>query len=88
MMIMSKTQTRAEVATQCKKINEISTFKIDLEKNEERARNELVLPHTRVFANTAIDNSKPVGGGAGSITYYPDTNDDFDSDDPDEDLDI
>ncbi|KAH8379504.1 hypothetical protein KR009_005355 [Drosophila setifemur] len=52
-----------------------STFKIELDEDEVVARNALTLPYERT--------SEP---SEGSIIYTPDADDDFDEEDPDEDL--
>lgn len=53
-----------------------STFSLSLTDEQRRAKNELLLPHTRVQ------------GEGGQILYTPDREDDWDEDDPDDDLDI
>lgn len=53
-----------------------STFSLSLTEDQRRAKNELLLPHTRVQ------------GEGGQIHYTPDREDDWDEDDPDDDLDI
>ncbi|XP_017058589.1 elongator complex protein 5 [Drosophila ficusphila] len=52
-----------------------STFKIELDEDEVVARNALTLPYERT--------SEP---SEGNIIYTPDADDDFDEEDPDEDL--
>nr|XP_016934240.1 elongator complex protein 5 [Drosophila suzukii] len=52
-----------------------STFKIELDEDEMVARNALTLPYERT--------SEPTEG---NIIYTPDADDDFDEEDPDEDL--
>ncbi|XP_016966387.1 elongator complex protein 5 [Drosophila biarmipes] len=52
-----------------------STFKIELDEDEVVARNALTLPYERT--------SEPTEG---NIIYTPDADDDFDEEDPDEDL--
>ncbi|KAH8262357.1 hypothetical protein KR026_000442 [Drosophila bipectinata] len=52
-----------------------STFKIELDEDEVVARNALTLPYERA--------SEP---SEGNIIYTPDADDDFDEEDPDEDL--
>lgn len=52
-----------------------STFKIELDEDEVLARNALTLPYERT--------SEP---SEGNIIYTPDADDDFDEEDPDEDL--
>uniref|UniRef100_A0A1B6LH71 Elongator complex protein 5 n=1 Tax=Graphocephala atropunctata TaxID=36148 RepID=A0A1B6LH71_9HEMI len=54
------------------------TFKLGLEDGEKRARSELVLPYLKT-------TTKP---GSGEIVYEPDANDDWDEEDPDDDLNI
>ncbi|EDW78741.1 uncharacterized protein Dwil_GK12538 [Drosophila willistoni] len=53
------------------------TFKIELDEDEVMARNALTLPYERT--------SEPTEG---NIIYTPDANDDFDEEDPDEDLNL
>lgn len=53
-----------------------TTFSLSLTDEQRRAKNELLLPHTRVQ------------GEGGQILYTPDQEDDWDEDDPDDDLDI
>jgi len=55
------------------------TFKLTLEEKEKEDRSQLVLPYTRV--------KDAVTGGA-QIFYEPDANDDFDEEDPDDDLNV
>ncbi|MPC20798.1 elongator complex protein 5-like [Portunus trituberculatus] len=53
-----------------------TTFSLSLTDEQRRAKNELLLPHTRVQTE------------GGQILYTPDQEDDWDEDDPDDDLDI
>lgn len=55
------------------------TFNLNLKDDEKLARQDLVLPYTQVTSMTQ---------GGGNIIYNPDIADDFDEDDPDDDLDI
>jgi len=63
-----------EVKEEQPKPTEKGTFKIELEEEELVARNSLKLPY---------EKSTDAGG---NIIYTPDANDDFDDEDPDEDL--
>ncbi|XP_063225576.1 elongator complex protein 5 isoform X2 [Bacillus rossius redtenbacheri] len=60
---------------------DLTTFKIDLKQGEKQARSKLVLPYIRPSAE-----STDVGGG--KVFYQPDAADDWDEEDPDDDLDI
>jgi len=53
------------------------TFKLELEEKEKQARSELVLPYLKKQTE-----------GTGEIYYEPDATDDWDEEDPDDDLDI
>lgn len=63
-----------------KDMSQLTTFKLDLGSEEKKARSELVLPYIKKNVNQS-------GEGA-SIYYEPDERDDWDEDDPDDDLDI
>lgn len=56
----------------------LATFKINFDEEEEVARNALKLPYER--SNEANEPPGP------KIIYHPDSDDDFDEEDPDEDL--
>lgn len=70
-----------------------STFNLTLKREEQEAKDSLVLPYTRksqtntggTAANTGAGGG---GGGGGQIVYHYDQFDDFDEDDPDDDLDF
>ncbi|XP_014283978.1 elongator complex protein 5 [Halyomorpha halys] len=55
-----------------------TTFKLTLEEKEKESRSQVVLPYTK----TSITSVK------GRIFYEPDANDDWDDEDPDDDLEI
>lgn len=59
--------------------NGLTTFRLSLEETEIKARSELRLPYVK----TSED-----GDTGGKIFYTPDDNDDWDEEDPDDDLDI
>lgn len=63
-----------------KDMSHLTTFKLDLESEEKQARSELVLPYIKTNVNQS--------GGGGNIYYEPDQRDDWDEEDPDDDLDI
>lgn len=56
----------------------LATFKINFEDEELEARNALKLPYEKTSVEVP----------AGRIIYSPDSDDDFDEEDPDDDLDI
>lgn len=56
----------------------LGTFKIELEEDELVARNALKMPYERT--------SEAETSGGGNIIYTPDKDDDFDEEDPDDDL--
>ncbi|KAG8222075.1 hypothetical protein J437_LFUL000519 [Ladona fulva] len=60
---------------------DVTTFRLTLEDKEKEARSQLVLPYLRNEA--ASENS-----GGGVIHYVPDEGDDWDEEDPDNDLNI
>ncbi|KAI2808779.1 hypothetical protein BLOT_006726 [Blomia tropicalis] len=77
-----------------------STFNLGLKKDEQEAKDDLILPymrkntntniHTNV-ANTNINNGNGLGDNSkivSHVVYHYDQFDDFDEDDPDDDLDI
>lgn len=58
----------------------MATFKINFDDDEMVARNSLKLPYERTSDEVVPAESR--------IIYNPDSDDDFDEEDPDEDLDI
>ncbi|XP_055846146.1 uncharacterized protein LOC129912067 [Episyrphus balteatus] len=60
------------------KPEQLGTFKIELEEDELIARNALKMPYEKT--------SETEGSGGGNIIYTPDKDDDFDEEDPDDDL--
>lgn len=58
-----------------------STFKLNLSEREKEARNKLVMPYTKPSHLRAVASE-------GMIYYEPDDADDFDDEDPDDDLDF
>eukprot|EP01135_Chromosphaera_perkinsii_P004501 Nk52_evm1s285 gene=Nk52_evmTU1s285 len=64
------------------------TFKLNLTEEEKEKKAQVVLPytHTESTKNQYLNDSGR--GGGGKIFYVPDEIDDFDEEDPDEDLDI
>lgn len=76
-------------------VHKLTTFNLGMKKEEEKAKSELVLPYlteeqksgqVRIQPNrkTARESSSTVS----SIYYDPDSGDDWDEEDPDEDLNI
>lgn len=57
----------------------LASFKINFEDEELEARNALKLPYERTSVEVPA---------SGRIIYSPDSDDDFDEEDPDDDLDI
>ncbi|KAL4084665.1 hypothetical protein QTP88_027592 [Uroleucon formosanum] len=57
----------------------LASFKLDLQDNEKKAKDELILPYT------LVQNQSNSGG---MIHYVPDEADDWDEEDPDDDLEI
>lgn len=55
----------------------LTTFKLSLEDNEKETRSQVVLPYL-----------KTTQAPKGAIFYEPDNNDDWDDEDPDDDLEI
>ncbi|XP_064611750.1 elongator complex protein 5-like [Liolophura sinensis] len=65
------------------------TFNLSLTDEEKQARSKLVLPYTKAMDRPVIGTDNTSGGGeGGKIFYQPDEADDFDEEDPDDDLDI
>ncbi|GAB1608047.1 elongator complex protein 5-like [Argonauta hians] len=64
------------------------TFRLNLSDTEKVARSQQVLPHVQIHGRQQELESSMEGGGGGQIFYQPDEADDFDEEDPDDDLDI
>ncbi|KAL2079728.1 hypothetical protein ACEWY4_025472 [Coilia grayii] len=62
------------------------TFNLHLSEMEREAKEKVALPF--VFSQEKKSALLNAGQGAGRILYEPDANDDFDQEDPDEDLDV
>lgn len=62
------------------------TFNLNLTDKEKKDRSRQVLPHIKIQNTPQEDETK--SGGGGQIFYEPDDADDFDEEDPDDDLDI
>ncbi|XP_053378727.1 elongator complex protein 5-like [Mercenaria mercenaria] len=62
------------------------TFNLTLTDKEKKARSEVKLPYT--YDANRQDDSFTRSVGEGKIFYQPDEADDFDEEDPDDDLDI
>ena len=62
------------------------TFKLSLSKAEQQQRNKLVMPYTPVKLDVKIDNDTKNIDHNPQIFYEPDEEDDFDDEDPDDDL--
>lgn len=62
------------------------TFNLHLSETEREAKEKVALPF--VFSQEKKSALLNPGQGAGRILYEPDENDDFDQEDPDEDLDV
>ncbi|MGH0185795.1 UNVERIFIED_CONTAM: hypothetical protein FKN15_019047 [Acipenser sinensis] len=62
------------------------TFNLRLSEGERRARENLSLPFT--FSEEKKSSLLQPRSGRGRILYEPDASDDFDQEDPDDDLDI
>ncbi|CAI9740686.1 complex 5-like [Octopus vulgaris] len=63
------------------------TFKLNLSDTEKVARSQQVLPHIQI-QNRQQELQSSTMSGQGQIFYEPDDADDFDDEDPDDDLDI
>lgn len=61
----------------------LSTFRIELNENEKKSRDQVVLPYTQIGAGDSVLSS-----GTGKIIYELEAADDWDEEDPDDDLDI
>ncbi|KAL1915933.1 uncharacterized protein VTP21DRAFT_6321 [Calcarisporiella thermophila] len=59
---------------------ELTTFNLSLTEEQKRAKNQVVLPYTKAQQQGELSG--------GTIFYEPDAEDDFDDEDPDDDLDI
>ncbi|EDV23868.1 uncharacterized protein TRIADDRAFT_57512 [Trichoplax adhaerens] len=64
------------------------TFNLKLTQSEKQARSRLKLPYTYSDERKAAELSQPTASSGGKIFYQPDEVDDFDEEDPDDDLDI
>lgn len=62
------------------------TFSLRLSETERQAKEKLALPF--VFSKEKKSALLQSGSGSGRILYEPDANDDFDQEDPDDDLDV
>ncbi|KAE8750757.1 hypothetical protein FOCC_FOCC002467 [Frankliniella occidentalis] len=60
---------------------DVASFRVSLSDKEKEDRNKLILPYMRT-----VDNPPEEGGG--KVFYQPDAVDDWDDEDPDDDLDI
>ncbi|XP_066992556.1 elongator complex protein 5 isoform X2 [Anabrus simplex] len=63
-------------------MDELTTFKLGLHEEEIRARSQLVLPYLKCGEKAGGE------GGGGQVFYQPDAADDWDEEDPDDDLDV
>ena len=61
-------------------------FNLKLTEQEKLARSQVKLPYT--FHEQSSSKAPIMAGGEAKIFYQPDDADDFDEDDPDDDLDI
>ncbi|XP_044742997.1 elongator complex protein 5 [Chrysoperla carnea] len=68
--------------------DKLTTFKIGLEENEIESRNKLVLPYLKTEENKGKPQVTIGDNSGGKILYLPDEYDDFDEEDPDDDLDV
>ena len=64
------------------------TFNLKLTPAEEEARAQAVLPYTKTAEAAYTVELQGSRGGGGTIFYEPDEVDDFDDEDPDDDLDL
>ncbi|KAK7909838.1 hypothetical protein WMY93_014522 [Mugilogobius chulae] len=62
------------------------TFNLRLSDKEREAKEKLLLPF--MFSNDKKNAFLHTGTGSGQILYEPDANDDYDQEDPDDDLDV
>ncbi|GBC03930.1 hypothetical protein RclHR1_00540040 [Rhizophagus clarus] len=63
-------------------------FNLSLTESQKKAKNELVLPYVKIQDQYEEKNRENTITSGGNIFYEPDKNDDFDDEDPDEDLSI
>ncbi|RIA88360.1 hypothetical protein C1645_826485 [Glomus cerebriforme] len=63
-------------------------FNLSLTESQKKAKNELVLPYVKIQDQYEEENRESVITSGGNIFYEPDKEDDFDDEDPDEDLSI
>ncbi|CAK8673037.1 unnamed protein product [Clavelina lepadiformis] len=61
------------------------TFNLNLSVREKKERSKLVMPYIKASEEEKVEIHRSTGGG-GKIFYEPDDVDDFDDEDPDEDL--
>ncbi|CAG8441521.1 16397_t:CDS:2 [Acaulospora morrowiae] len=61
-------------------------FNLSLTEEQKKAKDEVILPYVKIQDQYEEKGSPTAGGG--TIFYEPDDADDFDEEDPDEDLDI
>ncbi|RIB22360.1 Elongator subunit Iki1-domain-containing protein [Gigaspora rosea] len=61
------------------------SFNLSLTEEQKKAKNDVILPYTKVQDQY---EEKKVDSSGGMIFYEPDANDDFDEEDPDDDLTI
>lgn len=78
-MLEVKQELNAKVLEPSVDPESLATFKINFEDEELEARNALKLPYERTSNEISA---------SGRIIYNPDSDDDFDEEDPDDDLDI
>jgi len=78
----SETQSAEEIT------DKLTTFNLGTKKSEERAREELVLPFFTDQQKSSEGEVKISSAESNKIYYEPDSGDDWDDEDPDEDLDI
>ncbi|CAD5116277.1 DgyrCDS5184 [Dimorphilus gyrociliatus] len=82
-LIESIKQDNTEAADPTKNLS----FNLNLTEKEEEARRKLQLPYVRTNKSTPKDEGPKSDSGKGNIYYEPDEADDFDEEDPDDDLD-
>ncbi|CAB4374765.1 unnamed protein product [Rhizophagus irregularis] len=63
-------------------------FNLSLTESQKKAKNELVLPYVKIQDQYEEKNRENTTTSGGNIFYEPDKNDDFDDEDPDDDLSI
>lgn len=62
---------------------DLATFRIELNEQEKKSRDQVVLPYTQIGAGDSAASS-----GGGKIIYELEVADDWDEEDPDDDLDV